>query len=311
MTLTAKSPEDVLAMVPVVLGFTPADSLVMLTFGATSAFHARVDLPDRPREVRQVVASLLEPAARHRVTRVLLVGYADDPDRVERITGAVRDAFERAGIEVLGRLAADGARWWHLPREEDEPGTAYDVSAHPFAAEAVWRGLVTHETRTDLAETMAPDPCAVRQTEQALAGLAAHGATGAAEAAWAAGLVRQCAAAGSTPPAGALARLLAGMSDVTVRDAAWFTLDSTGAAGHLAFWTDVVRRCPQSHLAAPASVLGFAAWISGQGALAWCAVDRAREADPAYPLAGLLGEVLSSAMPPSAWERIVADHEAS
>ena len=48
MTLTAKSPEDVLAMVPVVLGFTPTDSLVMLTFGAASPFHARVDLPDRP-----------------------------------------------------------------------------------------------------------------------------------------------------------------------------------------------------------------------------------------------------------------------
>ncbi len=87
LTLTAKSPEDVLAMVPVVLGFTPTDSLVMLTFGAANPFHARVDLPDRPRDVRHVVASLLEPAARHGVSRVLLVGYADDLDRVERVTG--------------------------------------------------------------------------------------------------------------------------------------------------------------------------------------------------------------------------------
>ncbi len=311
MTLTAKSPEDVLAMVPVVLGFTPTDSLVMLTFGAASPFHARVDLPDRPREVREVVASLLEPVARHGVSRVLLVGYADDLDRVERVTGEVRDAFERAGVEVLGRLVADGARWWHLPREDDEPGTAYDVSAHPFAAEAVWRGFVTHGTRTDLAATMALDPAAVAETERALAGVVAHGASGAAEAAWAAGLVRQCVATGSPPPAAALARLLAGMTDVTIRDAAWFTLGGSGAEAHVAFWTDVVRRCPPSHVPAPASVLGFAAWISGQGALAWCAVDRAREAAPDYPLAGLLAEVLTSAMPPSAWERILADHEAS
>ena len=311
MTLTARSPEDVLAMVPVVLGFAPTESLVMLTFGAASPFHARVDLPDRPRDVRQVVASLLEPAARHGVSRVLLVGYADDLDRLERVTGQVREAFERAGIEVLGRLAADGARWWHLPRQDGEPGTAYDVSAHPFAAEAVWRGLVTHETRTDLAATMAPDPDAVTESERALAGLEAHGATGAAEAAWASGLVRQCVAASCPPPAGALARLLAGMTDVTVRDAVWFTLDRSDVEAHLAFWTDVVRRCPVSHLSAPAAVLGFAAWVSGQGALAWCAVDRAREGDPAYPLAGLLGEVLTSALPPSAWERILADHEAS
>ncbi len=101
------------------------------------------------------------------------------------------------------------------------------------------------------------------------------------------------------------------MTDVTVRDAAWFTLDPSDAEAHVTFWSDVVRRCPVSHVPAPAAVLGFAAWITGQGALAWCAVDRAREGDPDYPLAGLLGEVLTSAMPPSAWERILADHEAS
>ena len=74
-------------------------------------------------------------------------------------------------------------------------------------------------------------PAAVAETEHALAGLAAHGATGAAEAAWAAGLVRQCVAAGCPPPAGALARLLAGMTDVTVRDATWFTLDRQRRGG--------------------------------------------------------------------------------
>ena len=37
MTLTARGPEDVLAVVPVVLGFVPEDSLVMLTFGAAQS----------------------------------------------------------------------------------------------------------------------------------------------------------------------------------------------------------------------------------------------------------------------------------
>ena len=138
------------------------------------------------------------------MSRVLLVGYADDLDRVERVTGEVRDAFERAGIEVLGRLAADGARWWHLPREEDEPGTAYDVSAHPFAAEAVWRGLVTHATpdgpgRDDGAGSRRRWP---RPSARARGAGPAHGARGAAEAAWAAGLVRRCVAAGRRPRPG-------------------------------------------------------------------------------------------------------------
>jgi len=33
ITLTASTPEDVLAAVPVVLGFEPRDSVAMLTFG--------------------------------------------------------------------------------------------------------------------------------------------------------------------------------------------------------------------------------------------------------------------------------------
>ena len=51
-TMTARCPEDLLAMVPVTLGFTPTDSVAMLTFGAVHPFHARVDLPsdDRPFE---------------------------------------------------------------------------------------------------------------------------------------------------------------------------------------------------------------------------------------------------------------------
>ena len=45
-TLRAKNPEDLLAMVPQVLGFHPEESLVLLTLGeATDRFHARVDLP--------------------------------------------------------------------------------------------------------------------------------------------------------------------------------------------------------------------------------------------------------------------------
>ena len=53
-------------------------------------------------------------------------------------------------------------------------------------------------------------------------------------------------------------------------------------------WRDVVRRAPADLRAAPAALLGFAAWLSGDGALAWCAVECALEAEPDYSLAGLL-----------------------
>ena len=77
-TLTARCPEDLIAVVPVVLGFEPADSIVMLTIGARRTFHARVDLPDRPDHVAGVIDQLLEPAQRHRAQAAVFLLYTAD-----------------------------------------------------------------------------------------------------------------------------------------------------------------------------------------------------------------------------------------
>ncbi|GAA2117790.1 DUF4192 domain-containing protein [Nocardioides bigeumensis] len=311
--MKARSPEDVLAMVPLVLGFVPNDSLVMLTFQADRMFHGRVDLPESARDIRQVAATLLEPAARHRVTKVLFIGYAADPRRVDPVTREVADRFKRAGIEVLGSLAADGRRYWPLPLGPDDTGTEYDAGAHPFAAEAVLNGLVTHGSREELAATLTPDPAAVARVATALArrsGTLAPGAV-AAEAAWAADLVRRGVRGRKPLRVGQLARLVSGLQDLVVRDAAWLTLRRVDAHQHVEFWTAVVKRCPASHLAAPAALLGFAAWASGRGALAWCGVDVALTAQPGYSLATLLAEGLQAAMPPSTWDDMVGDGDAA
>jgi hypothetical protein len=56
--------------------------------------------------------------------------------------------------------------------------------------------------------------------------------------------------------------------------------------------------------AAPAALLGFAAWLCGDGALAWCAVDAAQECEPGYGLASLLTDALAAAVPPSVWRPV-------
>ena len=55
-------------------------------------------------------------------------------------------------------------------------------------------------------------------------------------------------------------------------------------------------------LAPVASVLAFLAWLSGDGALAWCALDRAAEGDPPCTLADAVTEALDLALPPDVWE---------
>jgi hypothetical protein len=92
--------------------------------------------------------------------------------------------------------------------------------------------------------------------------------------------------------------------DVDVRDVAWAEISRADASTHVELWRDVVRRTPLDLLAAPAALLAFAAWLAGDGALAWCAVERSQESDPDYSMTALVAQALVAAMPPSTWQPI-------
>ena len=88
------------------------------------------------------------------------------------------------------------------------------------------------------------------------------------------------------------------------RDEAWTWLHRSDARHAVDLWSDAVRRVPPSHVAGPAAVLAFAAWLVGDGALAWCAVDRCRELAPTHSLASLVAQLLDSATSPDRWEEL-------
>ena len=48
-------------------------------------------------------------------------------------------------------------------------------------------------------------------------------------------------------------------------------------------------------------MLAFHAWLAGDGALAWCALERAAEGEPPCSLAEVVAEALEQALPPSLW----------
>lgn len=290
-TLTARSPEDVLAAVPVVLGFEPRQSVVMLTFGGVETFHARLDLPP-PSEADQAVALLLDPALLHRVRRVLFVLYADDGPAVRGVGERLRRAFTEAGVEVLEVLRAHGGRWFASGGPPG--GVPYDVGDHRFRAQAVVDGIVVHGSRDELEALLRPRPDAVGLVERALrrAVPSTAGEVG--------DLVERRLAEGRFSDA-ELARVLLALAEPTGRDAAWAALSRDGALGHVRLWTDAVQRAPDGLVPGPAAVLGLAAWLAGHGALAWCAVDRCRAHDPGNTLAALVADVLTRAVPPSVW----------
>ncbi len=296
-TLTARTPEDLLAVVRVVLGFEPADSIVMLTLGARHSCHARVDLPVDPRDLAQVCDLLLRPAAGHGAAAVVFVLFSDDDRRCRRTAGALRRRFDGAGVRVVDALRVDDGRWHPLlgPPRGSGAGVPYDVSAHPFVAAAVLAGRVLHGSREALAATLDRSADDVAAVEGALPQPEASGP-------WVARTVARHAEESTCPSDQEAARLLLGIADPQVRDAAWAGISRTQARRHVELWSGLVRRCPVDLLPHAAGVLGFAAWLAGDGALAWCAVDRGREVDPDHTLVSLVADLLEGAVPPSEWE---------
>jgi hypothetical protein len=312
-TLVARCPEDVLALVPVLLGFLPSQSVVMLTFGAAQAFHARVDRPDDPDDVPEMVELLLGPARRHRVRRVVFVVYGDGDQLTGLIADTLRDEFTASGIEIAEMLRADGSRWYPLLHDRDDStgrGVPYDIASHPFLAHAVLRGQVTHHSRDALAASVEVDPERAARIGELVAALPEQWlsvdeppvAELLAEGEWVHALVRDRTAAGTVPTDEETARLLLAIQVRRIRDAAWCSLSRATAQEHVAFWTDVCRRTPAELLAPPAALLGWAAWQAGHGALAWCAVDLAGRCDPDYLLTDYLAHALEHAIPPTVWE---------
>ncbi len=258
-----------------------------------------------------LVEALLEPACRNGVRRVVFVVYGDDIALARRCGRALEQAFARERIEVLEMLRADGGRWFPLlGRRPGVPewGVPYDVSAHPFVAEAVVDGKVTHASREALAASLDREPGDVDTTAGLVAELTpwsqkALPTTGEilVEGTWVRELVARHAAAGSLPTDGDVARLLRSIQVKRIRDAAWALLDREAAPAHAAFWTAIVRRTPDRLLAPAATLLGWAAWQSGHGALAWCAVDLCAGVDADYTLMIYLADLLEHAVPPMEW----------
>jgi hypothetical protein len=299
-TLTARSPEDLLAVVPVVLGFAPTDSVVMLTFGAERSFHARVDLPPPEAPVDDLVDCLRDPAVRHGVAQVVFVIYAGAERAAARAAQALVRGFCEAGIEVVDVVRADGRHWFGLLRGRRScppRGVPYDVSAHPFSAQAVLDGRVLLGSRAELVATLEPDPDRVRQVAAHLDGLPPTSP------AWVRSTVTRIAREGGVPDPALAARLLAAVgSDLDARDAAWMGVPRAAAHRHVALWTDLLRVAPDRVAASAAGILALVAWLAGHGALAWCAVDRARRLEPAHSLAGLVADLLADAVPPTDWQ---------
>ena len=328
-TLRIKNPADLLAAVPGVLGFHPRDSVVLLTPGAAAnPFHARVDLPDDIDDLDELVAHLVQVCRRAGTHQVAVVLYTTDRALADVVMVMLETDLADGDVVVALGVRADGERWFCLAGCVGDcagEGTPYDVSTHPITVAAVVEGRVVHDSREALRDSLVGgDPDEVERVTEAMEvamdrceaasrhplGPPAPEAARAhlvQEGRWVQHRLRRFVEDRQRLDAHDVGRLLVALASVEVRDVAWSEITRATARVHVDLWRDVVRRSPLVALAAPAALLAFAAWLSGDGALAWCAVDRSQQAEPDYSMAALVAQTLACAMPPSAWEPLTPD----
>ena len=321
--ITIKAPGDLVAAIPHLLGFHPADSLVVLGLrgdGTQLGVVLRVDLPPPPGRARDLARQLVMPLTQQstKAATLIVVGAARDecgPPQVE-VLDIFTGVFGAAGIPVIHRIwtaaTAQGA-FWRCYDEPDCKGIVPDPAASPLAAATVLAGSVTYGRREDIAATLAPedDDVLVRRAE--LLRRASEDAEPCHE----------------EPPASA--RLLAAMDELVRRagqDALLLTDDDiVTAAEALAdpkvrdaclrfgqpneeeaaqrLWTALLRATPAPECAEPACLLALAAYLRGDGVLAGIALDRAEAAYPGHMLTVLLRGALLTGMPPDQLEELV------
>lgn len=310
--MTARGPEDLLALAPVLLGFWPDEDAVMLTFAAARPFHARLSLPDTasPRALRDLEEKILGPARRHAVGAAVFLVFGRREHVARAACRTLRRGAVRSGIDVIACIWADGERYRILggSMASGEEPVAYDISDHPFVLEAMLEGRLTYASRAEMVAALERDPQASEEVAAAVDRLGLHGATGPVgevevrrAVRWTEQVVRSYVGSDAPPDAEEVARLVWTVQSVPARDAAWGLIHRRTAVEHRAFWAGVLPRTPDRFVPAVANLLAFAAWQAGDGAQAWAAVDRAQRVSPEDSMAGLLAGLLEEAVPPDAW----------
>jgi hypothetical protein len=322
----AGSPRDLLAVVPHLLGFMPEASVVVVGMAPPRdrvRVTLRYDLPDPPDAdlIAEIVAHATAVISSQRLTAAVAVGYGPEA-LVTPVADALRDATRQAGIDLYDVLRVTGGRYWSYRCGDEQccpaAGVPFDVTAHPAWAAMASAGPGVLVSRAAVAARIAPVGGitaesmrqATRRAEQHVARLlakvrkssrigAARHMIAAEGLATVGAMIARYRDGGRFTSDDEIARTAVALRDLRVRDDAWARMDPEHTDAHLRLWTDVVRRAQPGHVAAPAALLAFVAWQSGDGALANVALDRALGDDPTYSMAQLLRQVIGAGAPPS------------
>lgn len=310
--LRVRRPDELLAIIPYLIGFHPQESLVVVFVRSGRVILAgRLDLPaDADGEKMADFIGAL--AKRERAEALALVAYSAAALPANRLLTRLMDHL--TDHELTDVLYVGHGRWWSLTCADEccpLAGTPLDLTSHPLSASAVLAGLGTRTSRHELEASVAgpPDDELPRLDRLIDALLADHEQLDEPEEAGR--LLASMIDHGLVNPdvldeeSCVLLGLL--VRDVHLRDLAWALIAPTSADDHVRLWGAVVAHVPPTVAAAPLCLLGIAAWVQGAGALLNCCSERLARVHPDYSMGRVLAEICEQAIPPSRWQEIGHD----
>jgi hypothetical protein len=319
------SPTSLLAVIPGLLGFDPGHSLVVIGTEPPRTqvrLTLRYDLPDprHPQVADALARHAVSLLGAQGVTTAVAVGYGTD-GAVSPVAAAFREHAAETGITVTELLRVENGRYWSYVCTDLDccpaDGTPFDVTSHPAARALTAAGSQVLASRDELTATLAAaggrsgaamrratrearaqlDRCVAR-LDQAGMRVSAPRLTATLGQVAVRDAIRRY-RDGEPISTGYAAWLTVALRQVRVRDDAWARMDPGHRHPHLRLWADLTRLARPGYVAAPASLLAFVAWQSGDGALANVALDRALADSPRYSMALLLRDALDGGAPPS------------
>lgn len=300
MTLSVQNPDELVAAIPHLLRFKPQESIVFVPIRSDLPV-ARVDIPTTPRDQELVWQSIRDGLTRYAQpgAAVGIVCFTADRQQADLVGREFAKRLDTIGIDTHLLLWADETRWADLVT--GDMGFQTDAARDRVAAMTVLGGRPQPAvSRDSLATSLVGDREPVSRLLPETRATAREN-TAELGGRWALSRLQRFQRDGVRLSDTDAARLLIAVESIPTRDRLWLDMNRGNAVSHVALWTDMTRRAPDEVRAAPASMLGFAAWLSGHGALAWCALDQVPKDRP-YALADLVAAAVQIGMHPREWE---------
>ena len=319
---TAHGIPDLINTLPVLFGFTPEESLVAIgTYGPRCrlGFRMRLDMP-APTHIGLVAAQVVAHLSHQDAEGAIIIAVTDKTDLAEQLVRRIEGRLDTIS-PVVGAWA-DGARYWTTFEDCDPAGHRYETSDHHVAiVQAVAGGQEILPDRAALVAKLEPE-CGSRRiwlnrgAEQVAVQIAAATNTRQDRSVEEVGMADLAPALDAALARRRLTddqslRLAMWATILPVRDALWALITPQSARDMVGLWSRVACCAPPPKSPPSLTLAGFASWLSGDGALALIAAERALAIDPYYPLAGLLLRILEGGVPPSAWRPFAPGHRAS